>query len=136
MRIIFLLAILGLFSCGESEKAAPQEILEFSADNGDQMTVNTPTMHYDDNQQATFIKYEDDNVKLRINFRGRDVGTYIAENAIFYKFNLEDDGGTTVDIVCDTFTGIVLEVTSYGQVGELIEGFFTATSCDSLDGKN
>jgi len=131
-QISIALLVLTFYSCSESESinqdpAVIVEEFSYTFDDGETFETENPTMHYDSNQFATFVKYEDDEVKIRVNFRGRQEGTYGDELGIFLKYR---DGSPNV--VCDTYTGIVIEVDEYGEIGEAISGTFHADMCDSI----
>lgn len=134
-NLLFLFAMLVLISsCGDDEnKNLNEELFEFSSTGTAAFSTDAPTMHYDSAQFSTFIKYDTDSIKLRVNFRGQNTGLYEAENGIFYQFTYPA-GQQSIDIVCDTYTGIQVNVTEYGEVGEMIEGTFQANNCDGVLG--
>lgn len=138
-NLILLITLLGLFSCTdknevnleiENQNSIPE--LSYNFDNGESFSTNEPIMHYDTSQEVTFIKYTDDDIKLRINFRGNTSGVYTDENGIFLKYSYDQNGNQSIDMVCDTYTGIVVTVDEYGEIGEMIKGSFTADNCDGL----
>ncbi len=128
----FFACVLCLFllSCSDNEMIESTPFFEYLADNGESFSTNNPVMNYDTAQFATFIKYDDPSLRVRCNFRGRTTGTYIEDEAIFYKFTYDSNGASTVEIVCDTYTGIEVNVFEYGNIGEDIAGEFSATACD------
>lgn len=126
LLVVFLMACSG----DDPEKSNDTELFEYSSNGGESYTTTEPRMLYDSAQLATFLMFDNDDIKMRCNFRGRDVGTYEMLEGIFYKYSYEDDGTQNIDIVCDTYSGIVVNVEKYGEVGEMIEGTFTADNCD------
>jgi len=132
--ITFLLIVLASCSQNTEEVIDPvlTQELSYSLDNGESFSTSAPEMHYDSLQQVTFLKFTDPSIKVRINFRGRSTGTYIEQEGIFYKYSYDTDGNQSIDVVCDTHTGIEVQVDEYGAVRGLISGSFIATNCDGL----
>lgn len=128
MKYNVILITLIFLSCNKDPETVAY--FEYSFDNGESFSTELHTMQYDSLQQATFIKYDDDNLKVRVNFRGRSSGMYEGEEGIFYKFSYNDEGDQNIEMVCDTYTGISVNISEYGAVGEWIIGDFSADACD------
>lgn len=136
-KVFFIVLAVSIFiNCSDDDAVIEQvtESFEFSTDGTPSFMTDVPQMFYDTGQQATFITYDDNDLQLRLNFRGQDVGVYESSEAIFYQFSYDIDSSQVIDIICDTQTGIVINVTNYGAIGEFIEGDFSADNCDGLAG--
>ena len=124
------LAIL-FFACDkDSADPAPQEGITVTLSDGETHTFSEIEMHFDTLQQATFVKFTDDENKVRVNFKGREPGTYTDDRGIFYWHTYDAAGNPSGGLVCDTYTGILVEVDTYGDIGEVISGTFSADDCD------
>lgn len=136
LLIAFTFSILFSF-CTQPEEPVVEavqivELLEFTSDGNESFSTDAPEMHFDSAQHATFLKFDNPDLRVRVNFIGQDIGVYEGRMANVYKWGINPNGSYTYDLLCDTNTGIVINVTKYGAVGESIEGTFSATNCDGF----